>query len=381
VDVFNPLVSIVIPVYNGSDYLKHAIDSALAQKYENCEVLVINDGSTDEGKTESIALAYGDKIRYFSKENGGVATALNFGVEKMQGEYFSWLSHDDVYLPNKISGQIKILAGLKDKQTVLFGGFQVIDENGEYQFELDPIGDKQYTQEQMSTPLFALFRVVVHGCSLLLHKNHFGRIGLFDKTLPTTQDYEFFFRLMRNQNVYFHSDLFLQVRRHKNQGIRNLSVSQQEEEDKTWFDMFSALTKQERIAISENEYRFYYEFFNTPHFQRTHMKNTREYLRASLVKQVPMLDGNNDLLYFREFSRFVSELSDEYERKAYGAYQDFMLYKSTVSGSSTGLKVRIARPMFHLLRRTAEVLRVKERLKGTKLYRRLFVRGVIDKLQ
>ena len=66
-----PLVSIIIPVYNGENYLQQAIDSALAQTYGNLEILVINDGSTDEGRTEQIALSYGDKIRYISKENGG----------------------------------------------------------------------------------------------------------------------------------------------------------------------------------------------------------------------------------------------------------------------------------------------------------------------
>ena len=84
----NPLVSIVIPVYNGSDYLREAIDSALAQTYANIEVLVINDGSKDNGATESIALSYGDRIRYFNKENGGVASALNMGIEQMKGDYF-----------------------------------------------------------------------------------------------------------------------------------------------------------------------------------------------------------------------------------------------------------------------------------------------------
>ena len=65
---FNPLVSIVIPVYNGSNYMQEAIDSALAQTYENIEVIVVNDGSTDN--TDEIARSYGDKIKYFVKENG-----------------------------------------------------------------------------------------------------------------------------------------------------------------------------------------------------------------------------------------------------------------------------------------------------------------------
>ena len=61
---FKPLVSIIIPVYNGSNFMKEAIDSALSQTYENIEVVVVNDGSKDDGATEQIALSYGDKIRY-----------------------------------------------------------------------------------------------------------------------------------------------------------------------------------------------------------------------------------------------------------------------------------------------------------------------------
>ena len=72
------LVSIVIPVYNGSNYLREAIDSALAQTYSPIEVLVINDGSTDQGATARIAQAYGDRIRYFEKENGGNNTLAFF---------------------------------------------------------------------------------------------------------------------------------------------------------------------------------------------------------------------------------------------------------------------------------------------------------------
>ena len=94
-----PLVSIVIPVYNGASYLREAIDSALAQTYSDVEVIVVNDGSTDGGKTRDIASSFGDRIRYIEKVNGGVATALNLGIREMCGKFFSWLSHDDVYLP------------------------------------------------------------------------------------------------------------------------------------------------------------------------------------------------------------------------------------------------------------------------------------------
>ena len=80
-----PLVSVIIPVYNGANFLSFAINSVLEQTYENIELLIVNDGSNDDGKTEAIALsAKSDrfKIKYFFKQNGGVASSLNKGIEE-----------------------------------------------------------------------------------------------------------------------------------------------------------------------------------------------------------------------------------------------------------------------------------------------------------
>ena len=99
---YKPLISVLIPVYNGSNYLEEALESVLEQTYSNYEIIVVNDGSNDEGKTKKIALKYENKIRYFEKENGGVASALNYGISKANGDYISWLSHDDIYNENKL---------------------------------------------------------------------------------------------------------------------------------------------------------------------------------------------------------------------------------------------------------------------------------------
>ena len=124
----NPKVSIIIPVYNGKNYMKEAIDSALAQTYQNIEIIVVNDGSTDNGATRKIAESYGNKIKYFEKENGGVSTALNLAIEKMSGDYFSWLSHDDRYYKNKIESQIEYLKKY-DENTIIYTDYDLMDEN------------------------------------------------------------------------------------------------------------------------------------------------------------------------------------------------------------------------------------------------------------
>lgn len=128
-----PLVSVIIPVYNGANYLAQSIECTLNQTYKNLELIVVNDGST-EAETEQIALNYRGKdprIKYFYKENGGVATAVNFGVSKSEGEYICWLSHDDLMPADKIERQIASISNLNQPaKTITYGKSIIIDEKG-----------------------------------------------------------------------------------------------------------------------------------------------------------------------------------------------------------------------------------------------------------
>ena len=132
---FRPLVSIIIPVYNGSDFLEQAIKSALNQTYLNTEIIVVNDGSNDGGKTEEIAKKYctNDKCKYFFKNNGGTASALNYGIRVSSGSYICWLSHDDMFSPDKIECQIRSLnrfanRGKDINRIILYSKTKLIDE-------------------------------------------------------------------------------------------------------------------------------------------------------------------------------------------------------------------------------------------------------------
>ena len=179
-----PIVSIVIPVYNGANYMKEAIDSALNQTYPNCEVIVVNDGSNDNGATEKIALSYGDRIRYIKKENGGVATAVNRGIKEMKGEYFSWLSHDDYYYPQKIEKQIEAIEKSGDKTAIAHSNFDFLNMTTGEKTSVDWL--KQYDMQQLTNSNFAPVFLCIHGCSILIHKSHFERVGLYDPELIAT---------------------------------------------------------------------------------------------------------------------------------------------------------------------------------------------------
>lgn len=219
----NPLVSIVIPVFNGADYLAEAIDSALAQTYPNIEVLVVNDGSNDGGATREIALRYGNGIRYFEKENGGVASALNLGIREMQGAWFSWLSHDDLFIPEKTQRQIEFLN--KTGAEIVYGDFQYIDDQGtalNRNSEVIELSEKGNLFYQM------LSGYPVNGCTTLISKGVFDRIGYFNEELPTTQDYDFWFRCAREIEFHLLPDVVIKSRIHPNQGTNRWPLRQYE---------------------------------------------------------------------------------------------------------------------------------------------------------
>ncbi len=203
----NPRVSIVIPVYNGSNYLRDAVDSALAQTYPNIEVLVVDDGSCDDGRTAAVARSYGSRIRYLHKENGGVGSALNLGIREMSGEYFSWLSHDDVYVPHKVERQIAFLAP-RGEDVIAYSDYELVDP------ALKTI--KRKTLRDIPAAEFR-YRLILessmHGCTLLIPRAAFAA-ALFDEQLLTTQDYDMWFRLAQRYRFVRVPESLLKYRIH-----------------------------------------------------------------------------------------------------------------------------------------------------------------------
>lgn len=255
-----PMVSIVIPVYNGTNYLKEAIDSALAQSYPNCEVIVVNDGSDDGGGTEAICLSYGNKIRYFKKENGGVATAVNYGISQMRGEYFSWLSHDDVYYPEKIEVQMNALKQSGDMTAIVHGNFDYLDMN----VGGPPIHHNwllTHSYERLTNSNFSPVFLAVHGCSILVHKSHFERVGLYDTELKATQDSVWLFHAMRGQKSVFVSDYLLIAREHRERG-QNTMTCHEPEYNQMFVDFCEMLKDDEKINLCGTVYNFYYRLYS-----------------------------------------------------------------------------------------------------------------------
>jgi glycosyltransferase involved in cell wall biosynthesis len=249
---FSPKVSIVIPVYNGSNYMREAIDSAIAQTYQNIEIIVVNDGSNDDGKTREIALSYGDKIRYFEKENGGVSTALNLGIKEMKGEYFSWLSHDDVYYPNKIERQVECLLKYSKSFAIVYGEWNKIDEKSKL---IHYVTFENHSEKDLFKPLYPLLNGLIYGCSLLIPKKYFLEIGLFKENLKTTQDYDLLFDFLRISPIIFCKDAIVKSRICNDQTSKIIGYF--EEENYLWISFMKKISEKEILNLSATRLEFF----------------------------------------------------------------------------------------------------------------------------
>ncbi len=213
----NPKVSIIIPVYNGADFLGDAVRSALSQTYRNVEVIVINDGSDDDNATENVAASFGDKIKYYNKTNGGVSSALNFGINLMQGEYFAWLSHDDIFMHDKIEKEVSAVK-LSDKtyETIIFTNWLEVDAAGR------PLYAVYANRKSRRNSYAAVFNHHLNGCTMLIPKKCFLDSGTFDENLRSTQDYDLWFKFAGKYDFIHLKDFTLKSRVHRGQGTNRI---------------------------------------------------------------------------------------------------------------------------------------------------------------
>ncbi len=253
------MVSIIIPVYNGANYLRRAIESALSQTYLEKEIIVVNDGSNDNGKTEQIALSYGDRIRYIKKTNGGVSSALNLGIREMKGDYFSWLSHDDEYHPKKVEMQIKLLNKYSEKYLALCGT-EFIDVNDNKIEKTWKMPKKEmYSPKEI---LEEINKYSLSGIALLIPRQALLNGGCFDESLRFTQDKALWKNIfLEGYSLVVDHDIYAKSRLHGEQQTNLHRNRFKEEMERTEFDFskrylecgYNELLKYQWYTLLKNE--------------------------------------------------------------------------------------------------------------------------------
>lgn len=253
----HPKVSIVMPVYNGRHYFELALQSALAQTYDNIEIVVVNDGSTDDGATDAVARRYAerhpDKIRYFHQPNAGVAGALNKAVREMTGAFFCWLSHDDLYAPEKTAVQVAHWQRLGRPDAMLISNYTLIDAEGK-QF-----ADVRFDHEQFKrAPMLPLFRGAVNGCTVFIPVDLLRAIpGPFDLSRRFTQDFQLWRQLIRRSDFFHVPQSLVHYRVHPGQDSQRPDIA--DEGETLWRAMVDETTEVERAQMYGSSWRFYEE--------------------------------------------------------------------------------------------------------------------------
>lgn len=255
---YSPLVTIVIPVYNGEKYLEAAIQSALAQTYGNIEILVVSDGSND--RSEEIARRFEPRIRFLKKKNGGVSSALNLALKEMNGKWLSWLSHDDVYYAEKVETQIVGIEkyarehNIAPEDVVCCCANDRIDARGNH-VKRRPRLSPNFDSAQDAL-IYQIGNYSICGCCVLASKRLYCEMGGFNEENRTCSDAELWYRMMlKGHNFYFMDNVLVHSRQHKGM------VSTQKEDlcrqEGSWLheqildEYINAYGKDNLIALSE----------------------------------------------------------------------------------------------------------------------------------
>ena len=219
------LISIIIPVYKNIFYLKESLKSAINQTYKYTEIIVVSDGNDkkDLKKIKNIIKSFKKKIKLLIiKENCGVSNALNVGIKKSKGDYIAWLSHDDLFLKDKLKKQISMMVNMN--YSICSCDF--------YSLKLNKIYKKSLSLNYYSNFKKSLFLFdKLHGCSLLIKKNCFANVGYFNCNLKHVQDYDMWLRLANIYNICHVSEPLFISRIHFAQNSKLFAVDAQVEKE------------------------------------------------------------------------------------------------------------------------------------------------------
>jgi glycosyltransferase involved in cell wall biosynthesis len=207
--VVRPLVSIVIPLYNQSQFVSGAIHSALNQTFKDLEVIVVDDGSTDSGC--EVVASFGEKIKYIYQKNQGLAAARNTGIREAQGDFIGLLDADDQWLPNYLETMIS-LANQHPEASVYYCCAQSMDLSGKNQPQL--FGGPALSPDQIYPQLLRANFLIPS--TILMRRAAVVAAGLFDQSLRSCEDWDLWLRMLPQHQFYGTSKCLVKYRLHGN---------------------------------------------------------------------------------------------------------------------------------------------------------------------
>ena len=190
---------------------------------------------------------FGKKIKYVEQENGGVSSALNHGIRVMNGDYFTWLSHDDMFFPRKIEAQLKKIhrSGVNDGIAQSNYSFTDVRTGS----KVTTVFHKEYPMDVLKNSFFCFLWCETHFSNLIFHRSHFERIGLFDEKNRTAQDQDMQFRLLRGQQSVFVPESLSFFRMHPKSGTNQQRRLLFRENCRSYLSMLRTIPYEEFRAV------------------------------------------------------------------------------------------------------------------------------------
>ncbi|MFH0944642.1 MAG: glycosyltransferase [Planctomycetota bacterium] len=185
----SPLVSIVIPLYNGSGQIADAVESCLEQSWPDVEVIVVDDGSTDE--PEGVLAPYADRIHLQRQQNGGVSSARNAGIRRAKGEFLHFLDADDLLDPTCVETKIQAFGAVADAELCV-SSYRVEGHDDGSRAAPPMAGPESPAADLL---VAATTRYPFHTSSVLIPRWVVLETGFFDEDLPLSEDFRYWFRL------------------------------------------------------------------------------------------------------------------------------------------------------------------------------------------
>lgn len=210
-----PRVSVIVPCYNTGKYLRQALDSVLAQTYTDWEVIMIDDGSTDNSAqiAAEARAQFGSRLKYFYQPNRGLSATRNTGFRHASGEFISFLDADDVYAPNRLQRGVEALDNNPDVG-LIHSKVDRIDGNGTF-LEHPPTADVRYLSGRIARHIFTRKAHIL--CpSILFRKRCLERVGESDETLTVNADRDICFRIALRYPVFYIDEVLASYRLHSN---------------------------------------------------------------------------------------------------------------------------------------------------------------------
>ena len=280
-----PLVSVIIPTYNRALILKETIQSVLEQTYERLELIVIDDGSTDD--TQAVVDGFKDeRIIYIKQEHKGLPSARNKGIENAKGEYIAFLDSDDMWLPEKIDKQLKIFNKNKLKLGVVYCGVEYIDEKSRKAKEKKLPAYKG----NIFLELLGARRNVVLGAgsTVLVKKECFQRCGLLDENLPYRVDLELLIRISKKFHFDYVPETLVKIRIHDKRMSFNLDTVIKGRE-LLFEKIYNDLRQHKKILA-----KYYYQT-GMLYMQKGNRRKSKEYMFKS-IRIFPLMRALKELI-------------------------------------------------------------------------------------